>query len=319
MVSWKSSEDIGVKLREMRKLNDDMSREKLAEKSNVSESTIYKIEKGDIKGPKLNTLESLVQALGYDYLECSAGIRQGSIILDVDDTLIKRKDIPRELRKAGKQAIKEAHRELDCITDIRSIKDMEEHKCFSEDYILGEYGHSIPWYISTWLKMANVVDGPPLEDIINDYVNFYYDNINKTIMECDLFPGVKETLEQLSNNGHKLGAVSNSSRRAVTNFFREHNLLQFFQHQNNFIIGGGKEEKSAESIRNILDSLQADPEYAYICGDSIGDIQKGIKAGIPKSHNILIIRQHTDTRRLHELPQEISKISEFREIKDCVK
>lgn len=300
-----------------------MNNHNLAEESPLSYSTIDKIEKGETKDPRCSTLDGLAKGLGFDGVELKLKEIAGAIIFDVDDTLIERKDIPEQLRRVGKQAIREAQEKLDFITKTRSVNDLEEAGCFSESYIRGKYGNSIPWYIDTWLKNANMVDGPQLESIKAKYVDSYHDSTTETILSNELYPEVKSNVKKLYDKGYKLGLVSNTSKEAVKNYLREHDLLKYFQRQVKdyesghskveFIMEGGRNEKTTETLEEVLNKLRAAADNAYLCSDSVGDIQKGLKVGIPDRRNILVVRKHTDKKSVGELPENVQKVSSIKE------
>lgn len=92
-----------------------------------------------------------------------------------------------------------------------------------------------------------------------------------------LFPGASETLSQLKDKGKKLAVVTSRKTRTLTLYFKQLGIYQFF---NVFITPEltEKHKPDPEPALEALKQLQCSAEETLFVGDSIYDIECGVKA-----------------------------------------
>jgi phosphoglycolate phosphatase-like HAD superfamily hydrolase/predicted transcriptional regulator len=230
------------------------------------------------------------------------------IIFDVDDTLVRRKDIPEQLSLAGKNAINEAKFLLEKKGIPISIPPKE---LFSEKWIYSKYGNSIKWFIGTWVNVAGVPEGDVKDKLVQKYVEQYYENIEQTASYCKLFLDVESFLQKHKNEFY-FAAISNSSNKAVIEMLRNNGVLQFFLKDGRYLIIGGDEiPKSKETVEKILELAKVDMRNSFVVGDTGGDIKVSRDAGIPFDNIIAINRDVVPVSLLKSIQPSVKIISSF--------
>jgi hypothetical protein len=101
-----------------------------------------------------------------------------AVLFDVDDTLIRRDDIPGQLAASARFCIEKAQAIYPHLT-------VPEDK-LSENWIRGQYGNTIPWYMTEFLGAAGLPENE-LPAYVDIGVNDYFRRIEETAPECNLF------------------------------------------------------------------------------------------------------------------------------------
>ena len=237
------------------------------------------------------------------------------IIFDVDDTLVRRSDIPEQLASAGKNAIKEAK----LLLQEKGIPiSLPPEELFSADWIFSKYGNPIEWYMITWLSVAGVPEGKIKENLVRKYVKEYYKHIEITAIHCKLFKDVKPFLEKLKDKAY-FAAISNSSNKTITETFRNNNILKYFIKEGKpLIIGGDQIPKSKETIEAILKIADIGTKHSFLIGDTGGDIKVAREAGIPSYRTIAVSRKIIPIEHLKAIRPPVRIIKNLLEAKSSI-
>lgn len=237
--------------------------------------------------------------------------RKPLIIFDVDDTLIRRSDIPGQLASAGRNAIREAG----IILDEKGIPvSMPPDELFSPEWIFSKYGNSIEWYISAWLNISGVPEGDVRDSLVRKHVKDYYRSIEVTAAKCKPFSDVMPFLEKLKGRVY-FAAMSNSSKRTVTESFRSSGILKHFMKGGKpLIVGGDEIPKSRATVEEVLRLSGIGPKNSFLVGDSGGDIKAGRDAGIPPGRTIAVSRGITPSETIRSIRPEVRMISSLNEL-----
>ena len=94
-----------------------------------------------------------------------------------------------------------------------------------------------------------------------------------------LYPGVRELLQQLANDGIRMAVISNKQEALSRLILKTLKVDAFFD-----IIAGGdtfpEMKPSPLPLVRVIDEFNCSPAEAVMVGDSINDIQAGNRAGI---------------------------------------
>jgi len=237
------------------------------------------------KGKHAYSLSQIGSALAKDMLE-GAKKRKRLIIFDLDDTLIRRDDIPIQLAELGTTTINEA---------IMKLKPLGIHvslpprQLFTKKWINSKYGNSIQWYFSTWLRVAGVPE-EKLSMFVDKYVDAYYKRIEKTALNCRLYSDVLPFLRE-NRDSFNFAVMSNSSHKTIKGVLKENKVLEYFQKDGvDLIVGGDEVPKSRDTILAIVQKAKVSREQIVIVGDTGGDIRAGRDFGVPANKTIIINR-----------------------------
>lgn len=113
------------------------------------------------------------------------------------------------------------------------------------------------------------------------FANLYRKNFEelKHKISVELYPGVKDTLSQLKESGHRMAVATSRSHRSVKELNGQLGIIDYFD----FLLGGDdvKEGKpNPESIYRILDKMNWEADETMMVGDMPVDILMGKNAGI---------------------------------------
>jgi len=283
--------------------NPDSSLEEVSKKLRTKTSTTYKYLQQMLKAEVI-TASKLRGKISFRVGELSlnidnsavrslfqkAGNTENLIIFDVDDTLVRRSDIPKQLSEAGKNAINEAQ----LLMSEKGIPiSLPPKELFSEKWIHEKYGNSIQWYISAWLSIAGLPDSKLKEQLVERHTKEYYKAIEITALNCELFPDVVPFLEKLKSRFY-FAAISNSSKKIVSELLKNNGILNYFTKEGKILIIGGDEiPKSKETIEEVFRLAEISPRDSYLIGDTGGDIKAAREAGIPPNQTIIVYRNIT--------------------------
>ncbi|MFC2093464.1 HAD family hydrolase [Bacteroidota bacterium] len=148
------------------------------------------------------------------------------------------------------------------------------------------------------------------EEFINIYKKYYFDFIDET----KIYPGVKDTLEILKENGFKL-AVLTTKVQDQTEKIIDHFKMSFYF---NVLMGrrdGIEFKPSAEPLLLICKELNISPVNTLMVGDSELDIRCGKNAGAFTCGTLYGHR----TKEILENENPDYIINSFDELKDILK
>ena len=235
------------------------------------------------------------------------------IIFDVDDTLIRREDIPEQLTSAAKSTINYAKSKL----QGKPIS-MPPEILFSNEWIQSKYGNSVKWYMSSWLSVAGISNSLNKERFVEEAIRKYFKNIEITAQSCKTFSDV---IPFLKNNQDKLyfAAISNSSKKTILNTFKKNNLLKYFKKDNQILCIGSDDINNGENkIKKILKLANITPNNVIVVGDSILDITNAREANINFDKTIIINRNITPIDQIKSIKPNIKIIKNLNELKKII-
>lgn len=100
--------------------------------------------------------------------------------------------------------------------------------------------------------------------------------LNREIPDLQLFPGMKETLLELKQQGYVLGIVSTNSIKNIQEFLRIQNLSTAFDVISASYALFGK----SRLIQKIIQQQSLQPNQVYYVGDETRDIEAAKKSGV---------------------------------------
>ncbi len=130
--------------------------------------------------------------------------------------------------------------------------------------------------------------------------------INERMNTVELYPGVRDTLEQLKNAGKHLAVVTSSKRSTVEPAIKRLDLGHYFD----VVLGKEDfvhEKPDPEILLKAMDQIHAVKEETVIVGDSPKDVEAGQRAGIstvrfyPKENELFYKGGEKDTPRANYL------------------
>lgn len=156
---------------EMRR-QSGMSLDELSEKSGVPKGTLSKITSGITKAPSLETMKSLVYAMGYSLKDLDDGITDHDFFTPLEQSIIKKY---RVLDEHGKEAVDGL---LD--TEYKRYKKMQESITISSSKTKGNVTHLQEQkiiYLPEPLQSASAGTGQIADDDTSEQVAVYYNEI----------------------------------------------------------------------------------------------------------------------------------------------
>ncbi len=141
-------------------------------------------------------------------------------------------------------------------------------KTFSDEEIL-------KWFGPTEDVILKEFCGDDYEKAREEYYKFYSDNH----FMADIYPGIKEILDELKANGVLLSIYTGKGKEAATITLKKLNIYKYFD----LIITGDevKEHKpSPEGIEIFLDKFNLKKDEVIMIGDSPSDIKAAHSAGV---------------------------------------
>ncbi len=100
--------------------------------------------------------------------------------------------------------------------------------------------------------------------------------LNREIPHLQLFPGMKETLLELKQQGHFLGIVSTNSVKNIQEFLRIQNLTTTFD----VVFASYALFGKSRLIQKIIRQQRLQPNQIYYVGDETRDIEAAKKSGV---------------------------------------
>lgn len=133
----------------------------------------------------------------------------------------------------------------------------------------------LKWFGPTEDVILKEFCGDNYEKAREEYYKFYSDNHHM----ADIYPGIKEILEELKSNGVLLSIYTGKGREAATITLRKLGIFDYFD----LIITGDEVQEhkpSPEGIEIFLDKFSLKKEDVIMIGDSPSDIKAARAAGV---------------------------------------
>jgi len=174
-------------------------------------------------------------------------------------------------------------------THLKALKDtFSEYEIFPTDFevtkkVFGDW--------SGPLKLG--VNQADLDVFISKYLK----RVNKEVIKAPLYPGVKEMIKNLSEQGKSLALVTTSATQLVEPALEITGMKELFP-----VILAAEDvtnhKPAAEIIEKALLQLGGTKEEAIIIGDSKSDLGAALNAGIdsvffsPSEHDVFYSKEH---------------------------
>ncbi len=126
------------------------------------------------------------------------------------------------------------------------------------------------------------------EENLPKWIEKYKAGLISETPKVDLYPGAREMLQQLKENGKKLALLSSSENSSIELALDRHSLRSFFE---TFLYAGDVEQHKPhpEIIEKALSLMGGTQEKVIIIGDSKSDLGAAENAGID---SMLFYPQH---------------------------
>jgi phosphoglycolate phosphatase len=148
------------------------------------------------------------------------------------------------------------------------------------------------------------------EDLCREMVTHYGRNYLLTTKgNTVLFPGVRDTLEQLRESGYLLAVATGKSRRGLERVFAETGIKDYFHTSR--CADETFSKPHPQMLHEIMQALGAEPGRSLMIGDSHHDLQMAINAdvgaiavsyGAQPVHRLLEFKPLTTLDHMAELP-----------------
>ncbi|MGI6766649.1 MAG: HAD family hydrolase [Lentihominibacter sp.] len=138
------------------------------------------------------------------------------------------------------------------------------------EYILGTFGEPLEYSLNTAFPDV------PTEKSVEIYRSFHRENFGPMI---ELFPGVRNLLEEVKVRGYKTGIATSRVRFTLHQGLRQYGIEKYFD----ALISAEDvtEHKPApETLFKVLAKLDSKPENAIMIGDTMPDILCARNAGV---------------------------------------
>jgi len=106
----------------------------------------------------------------------------------------------------------------------------------------------------------------------------HYNNATANLTE--LYPGVMDTLQSLTEAGHRMALCTNKPTKATTAVLDAFDLARFFES----VAGGDTfqvRKPSPGHLLGLLRQMNVEPEHAVMIGDSPNDVQVALNSAVP--------------------------------------
>ncbi len=174
-------------------------------------------------------------------------------------------------------------------------------KTTSNQYLLFDWDGNIVQTLDLWLNAERLIlsnYGHHLSDYqlgesLGNFFNYFKDlglenpqtvldevvaQIEQGLPDVQLYPGAKETLEELHHRGKTLALISTSHRRHIEPLLRKHRLTDLFD----VVITGddvSRHKPDPEPLLKALEALGGSPDATLMIGDSDKDVKAAQNAG----------------------------------------
>lgn len=126
-------------------------------------------------------------------------------------------------------------------------------------------------------SMYTHMDDAEIDNCVETYRQIFAER-RKELMP-DLFPGVKEVLEELHRRGHRLTIASSRLTDSLMLFMRHHNIDNLFE----YVVGSdsvANHKPHPEPTIKTLEALHVAPSEALVVGDMPVDVLMAHNAGV---------------------------------------
>jgi phosphoglycolate phosphatase len=172
---------------------------------------------------------------------------------------------------------------LDSVPDLAVAADQTVRSLgfpgVSEIQVRDYVGNGADVLIARSLSQSLTVDPSLSPELLQDArIRFdqYYDETGHQLSH--LYPGVKETLEQLHQAGFTLAIVTNKPSQFVPDILQQHGIQHYFKE----VIGGDRFEKKKPdpmALEWLMTTYDCQPQQMVMVGDSKNDILAAQRAG----------------------------------------
>jgi len=97
--------------------------------------------------------------------------------------------------------------------------------------------------------------------------------------DIELFPGMREMLAALKENGHRLAVATGKTRVGLDRVLEATQLKQFFDSSR--CADETRSKPHPAMLQELMRELQIEPEATLMIGDTAHDLQMAMNAGVP--------------------------------------
>ena len=122
-----------------------------------------------------------------------------------------------------------------------------------------------------------MLDDAAIDNCVETYRQIFAER-RKELMP-DLFPGVKETIEELHTRGYRLTIATSRLTDSLMLFMRHHDIDRYFE----YLVGSDSvtnHKPHPEPVEKTLTALCIEPSEALVVGDMPVDIAMAHNAGV---------------------------------------
>jgi len=148
------------------------------------------------------------------------------------------------------------------------------------------------------------LDNAAVDRLRERYAHYY---LSGDTTPATLFPGARETLENLRDKGYRLAIATGKSRRGLDRVLQDTELGPLFE-----ITRCADETRSKpdpQMLHEILAHTGVRPQRALMIGDTEYDLDMGRRAGVPGvavsygAHHISRLRPYNPVLEINQLPE----------------
>ena len=161
-----------------------------------------------------------------------------------------------------------------CVDEMMLTLDLQPH---GEAKVREWVGNGVERLVRR--ALVGQLEGEP-EDALFDsaypvFLDLYRDNTSK---RSSLYPGVKQGLDYLKNNGYILGCVTNKAEAFTLPILRDLGIIDYFQ---SVVSGDTLEKKKPDPLPLLYsaEKLGVSPSQSMMLGDSMSDVKAARAAG----------------------------------------
>jgi len=161
-----------------------------------------------------------------------------------------------------------------CVDEMMKALDMPSH---GEAKVRNWVGNGVERLVRR--ALVGQLDGDPDQALFKQaypiFMELYKDNVSK---RSRLYPGVKEGLQYLQENGYILGCVTNKAEAFTIPLLRDLGILELFR---NVVSGDTLEKKKPDPMPLLYsaEKLGVSAAESLMIGDSISDVKAARAAG----------------------------------------
>ena len=141
------------------------------------------------------------------------------------------------------------------------------------------------------------------------YANHY---LEADRIPCDFFPGVRDTLDALKEEGYILAVATGKARRGLNRILANMNMLNYFHASR--CSDETRSKPHPQMLHELLGQFGKKPMEAVMVGDTTFDMEMACRAGIPRLavsygvHQAEILKQYEPIGIINHFPNIVNHL-----------